>query len=152
MIRKTLKRAGLGFLIGTNMGNIIAFISVLGRGPIVSAELIVSAGSESAAMLVQTLLSGVLGAVAFAGMSFYDIEEWGMLKTMVVHFALIVAAFIPTALCLGWGSSAKEIIVMILMEAAAYMVIWVIMNERYKAEVRKLNQLIENKEKSQFRH
>ncbi|MBR0308853.1 MAG: DUF3021 domain-containing protein [Mogibacterium sp.] len=146
MIRKTLKRTGLGFLIGTNVGNIIAFISVMGHGPIVSAALIASAGSESGAMLIQTLLSGVLGAVAFAGMSFYEIEYWGMLKTMAAHFAVIVAVFVPIALCLGWAETSKDLLIMVLIEAAAYLVIWVIMNERYKAEVRKLNQLIENKD------
>ena len=103
MIGRILKRAGIGFLLGSNIGNIIAYICVCGKGPIVSSDLIASTGSESTAMLVQSLLSGVLGAIGVAGMCFYDIDEWSMLKTMVIHFAVIEAAFIPIAICLAFG-------------------------------------------------
>lgn len=147
MFWKTLKRAGLGFLLGTNVGSLIAFITSSAGGPIVSPLLIAAAGSESTAMFVQSLLSGVLGAAAFAGVSLYEIEEWGMLKIAVVHFAIIEAVTVPIELSLGWAESAKDVLIIAGMQAAAYFVIWLIMNEKYKAEVRKLNALLEQNDK-----
>ncbi len=67
MIWKMLKRAGLGFILGIAIGNIIA---CLFGSHVVAPALIEKIGSEQGAFLLQTLLSGVYGTVCFLGIGF----------------------------------------------------------------------------------
>ena len=79
MLKKTLKAAGIGFLLGIVIGNLIAFLtgnSDTGGITFASAKLLEMAGGNAViAMLLQSLFSGLYGAVCFAGMSFYEIER-----------------------------------------------------------------------------
>lgn len=141
MIAKTLRRAGLGFLIGMAVGNIIAALT--GMDMIVSDVLVQRAGSIQAALLLQTLLSGVIGAAGMAGMTLYELEHWSLLLTMVVHYLLYMIVFLPIALFLGWITTVPEAIVMAAILAAVHMSIFLIMCAYYRAQVREINRLQE---------
>ena len=100
MLFKTLKRTGFGFILGMAVGNLIAALT--GHPNVVSPQLLEMAGSLSAALLIQTLFSGVIGGVAWAGISLYDIERWSLLRAVSVHYTIIIAVFLPLAYYLGW--------------------------------------------------
>lgn len=138
---KTLKRAGFGFILGMAVGNLLA--ALLGGAELFSPHLLAWAGSLPGALLVQTLLSGAVGAAAFAGIGFYDIEGWSLLRTAVVHYLLIEAVYLPIAFALGWVATAAEALVTAGCMAAAYLLIFLILWLIYHAQVRKLNQLNE---------
>ena len=72
MLRKTLVRAGLGFLIGMFVGNLIAVLtggispdSFIPLTPQISG---IAQGNMGVAFALQTFFSGLYGAVCFAGM------------------------------------------------------------------------------------
>ena len=73
MLKKTLIRAALGFLIGIVIGNVIAILtgtSDTGGVTFASKRLLDIAGGNGAlAMFFQSLFSGLYGAACFAGMS-----------------------------------------------------------------------------------
>lgn len=144
LLFKTLKRAGLGFLLGIAIGNVMA--AIFTSPDVVSAALLAKAGTRSAALLLQTLGSGVIGAVAFASVSFYDIERWSLLQTAVVHFIVIEAAYLPVALWLGWLEGTKETLIWLLSGAVTYLIIFLIMSAIYRAQVRKLSRMQEQNE------
>ena len=100
-------------------------------------------GSETTAFLVQTLLSGVQGAVAMAGVNFYDIENkhFGLLAASVCHLLLILVTYFPIAFFLNWIATFSEAILMTVIMTASYFIIFLIMYFRYKAEAKKLNEL-----------
>ena len=139
MLAKTLKRAGLGFLIGIAAGNVISYL--ISSGGLISQDFVEFIGDKSAAMFIQQLLMGIDGAVCFGGMSFYDIESWGMARAMITHFFVIAAVYIPIALFLRWFTSALPLVIMLCAMAAAYIIVWVILQAVYKAQVKDLNRL-----------
>lgn len=78
MIGRSIKRIMLGFVIGMAVGNLIAamFSYVPGGDNLIVSELLLEkTGSESKAFLIQTLLSGVLGAVGMGGTVIYELEN-----------------------------------------------------------------------------
>lgn len=149
MVKKTLKRAAIGFLIGMFAGNLIAFIfgiSTRELSALVSDKLIeICGGSEMLAFVVQTLVSGFLGAASCAGMTFYEIESWSMVKTMIVHFATISAVYIPAAFLMNWVETLEEILLVEVFMLIGYIITWFIFYLIYKSQVRKLNELQQEK-------
>ncbi|MBQ9437959.1 MAG: DUF3021 domain-containing protein [Lachnospiraceae bacterium] len=144
MLITTLKRGGVGFLLGMAVGNIIAFItayaySAVGYSRFVSPGLIERCGSEAVAFLIQTILSGLIGCAGWAGMSFFEIERWSMLQALLAHLAVIYAVYFPCAFFLFWVTSFQEFLLMAGIMFAADMVIWRIMCTVYQAQVRELN-------------
>lgn len=139
MLAKTLKRAGLGVLLGLSAGNVIAYL--ISSGTLVAPEFEELIGSRTAAMFIQQLLLGLYGAVCCGGMSFYDIESWGMARSMAAHFFAMVGVYVPMSLFLRWFNSAAPLLIMLGAMAAAYIIIWVIMQAVYKAQVKDLNRL-----------
>ena len=139
MLRITLKRAGLGFLAGVAVGNVMT--ALMAYPDILPHLLAEKVGSASAAFLLQTLLTGVLGAVSFAGVGFYDVERWPLSLAAVVHYAVIEAVYIPIGFCLGWFERAGEALVWLAICAAVYLIIFFILRLVYRRQVRELNEL-----------
>ena len=144
MVRKVLKRAGFGFLLGIAIGNLIAALSGW-PDAIVTDKLLTMAGSLCAAILWQTLLSGVLGAVSFAGVSLYDVESWPLLRVAVVHYLIIEAVYMPIAFFLGWIATGTEALIWMAFSAVTYFIIFLIMCAYYRAQVREINRLIQER-------
>ena len=151
MLKDTIKRAAFGFLLGMIVGNVIAFFAN-GSATVVNPELLARTGSVAAAILMQTLFSGLYGAIAMAGVSFYEIEEWSLLRAALTHYALITLTYIPIGLYLGWIRADDFVLeygIVALMQAVVYFIIFLIMHARYKAEVRDMNEMLEKKEKDE---
>ena len=130
-----------------SVGNIIAYLTadMSGGSRFVSGLLIARVGSEATAFLLQTLLSGAIGAAGCGGMSLYEIEHWSMLRIIAVHSLLIYSVFIPSAFFLGWIPSAVGLIVMVCIMEAGYFIIWAVMWLRYKVQIKELNMLQNNR-------
>ena len=147
MLKKTLKAAGIGFLIGMIVGNVIAFLtgnSGTGGVTFASPQLLdMAGGSGTVAMLLQSLFSGLYGAVCCAGMSFYEIERMPLAAATALHCALIVLLFIPIALLLGWVSNIETLLVIFGIQLVCFFIIWLIMYAVFKKQVKELNELQE---------
>ncbi len=147
MLASTLKRAGIGFLLGMVIGNLIALLTGTSSADGVtfaSKQLLNMAGGNPAlAMVLQSLFSGFYGAVCFAGMTFYDAERLPLAAATALHCASIILLFIPIALLLGWVSSIIEILIIAAMQLAAFFIIWLIMYMIYKKQVKELNELMD---------
>ena len=145
MLKKTLKAAGIGFLIGMIVGNVIAFLtgnSGTGGVTFASPQLLdMAGGSGTVAMLLQSIFSGIYGAVCFAGMSFYEIERMPLAAATALHCALIVLLFIPIALLLGWVSDIGTLLIISGMQLVGFFIIWLIMYFGYKKQIRELNEM-----------
>ena len=148
MLKKTLKAAGIGFLIGMIVGNVIAFLtgnSGTGGVTFASPQLLdMAGGSGTVAMLLQSIFSGIYGAVCFAGMSFYEIERMPLAAATALHCALIVLLFIPIALLLGWVSDIGTLLMISGMQLVGFFIIWLILYFGYKKQIRELNEMQEH--------
>ena len=150
MLKKTLKAAGIGFLLGIVIGNLIAFLtgnSDTGGITFAPQKLLdMSGGNAVIAMLLQSLFSGLYGAVCFAGMSFYEIERMPLAVATALHCALIVLLFIPIALLLGWISQIETQLIISGIQLVCFFIIWLIMYAGFKKQVKELNELQEKNE------
>lgn len=148
MIVKTLKRAGVGFLLGIVIGNLIALLTGGGHSETfipVSPLLIEKVGDIAIAELVQSLVSGAYGAICFAGVSFYEVEKLPLSLAMIFHCALVILTYIPCAVSLDWVSDIKTLLIVILIQLIVYFIIWLIMYSIYKSQVKELNALNQKK-------
>ncbi len=145
MLKKTLKSALIGFLLGIVIGNVIAILtgsSDTGGVTFASSKLLdIAGGNGVVAMLLQSLFSGLYGAACFAGMSFYEVERLPLAVATALHCALIVLLFIPISYLLGWVGGIVETLIIAAIQAAAFFVIWLILYSVYKKQVRELNDL-----------
>ena len=152
MSSRSIKRIMLGFVIGMAAGNLIAalFSYVPGGNHLIVSELLLEkAGSESKAFLIQTLLSGVLGAVGMGGTVIYELENWNLLSCALTHFSLIFGVYVLIALHLGWITfSLKDIAGMAFLMGIAYLIVFLIMLARYRKAVHELNEILEKKRNS----
>ena len=145
MLKKTLKSALIGFLLGIVIGNVIAILtgnSETGGVTFASQKLLdIAGGNGVVAMLLQSLFSGLYGAACFAGMSFYEVERLPLAVATALHCALIVLLFIPISYLLGWVGGIVETLIIAAIQAAAFFFIWLILYSVYKKQVRELNDL-----------
>ena len=145
MLKNIFKRAGIGFVIGMFVGNLIAVLtgtSATGGVTFASKQLLnMARDNPIVAMILQSLFSGLYGAICFAGMTFYEAERLPLAAATALHAALIILTFIPIALLLGWVSSIIEILIIAGMQLIAFFIIWLIMYLIYKKQVKKLNDL-----------
>jgi hypothetical protein len=150
MLVKTLKRAGLGFIIGVFVGDLIAILkgtSTTGAITIASKQLLeMAGGSPVISMLLQSLFSGLYGAVCFAGMSFYDTDRLPLAAATALHCALIVLLFIHISILLGWVSTVIETLFIAGCQIVGFFIIWLIMYLAFKKQVRELNELMDKKQ------
>lgn len=148
MLKKALKFAGIGFLIGIVVGNAIAILtgtSNTGGVSFASMKLLEMAGGNTVvAILLQSLFSGLYGAVCFAGVCFYDIERMPLALATAAHCAVIILVYIPVALLLGWVGSILEIVVIAGIQLVAFFIIWLILYFTYRKQVRELNEMQKN--------
>ena len=82
MAAKALKLGGIGFLLGMVIGVLILVSIGFAHGGtlVLPPTLLAATGSEAGALLAHMLLSGVFGFVPWAGVVFYEIDSWGLLK------------------------------------------------------------------------
>ena len=146
MLANTLKNAGIGFLLGMLIGNLITIATSLANGNqqiFFTDVLLQRTGSPGMALLVLTVCSGLYGALCWAGISFYRIETWSLLKAALSHFALVSLGFWPFAVYLGWFElNLESVIVVTGIDAVIYAIIFLCMSARYQREVKQLNDML----------
>ena len=144
MLAKTLKRAGIGFLIGAIVGYAISVLMALNDPAIfisVPPRLLTLTESVTASQILQGVFSGLYGAICFGTMSFYQIERWPLALATGAHCAVIVLLYIPVGLFLGWLNNITEILIVAGCQLVGFFIIWLIMNAIYKKQVKELNEM-----------
>ena len=149
MKKKVFRRILIGFLSGAVVGNLIAMLIASGSGAFYSPMLVERFGTPAAAIIMQTLLSALIGVAGMGGMSLYDETDLPLAASTSIHYVIVEAAFVTAALLLRWMNTAAEIGIMSACMFAAFAVIWVIMFIIHKKEVRQLNEITQQKETKQ---
>ena len=146
MAAKLLKRAACGFVLGMVVGAlvVVAISFASGNDSLVLPErLLKMTGSEAGALLAQMLVSGAFGIIPMAGTLLYELDSWGLLKQAMVHYASYTVAFICFGTAFGWVEpTLDDIGIMAGIFAVCHCIIWLIMYNRYRSEVKRLNELL----------
>ena len=143
-MKKIVSRVLYSFPIGISCSvGISLFLSLLfGEGKYYpfAASLVFFTGSGVKAMLMQTILSGILGSV-FGGMSFiWEIERWSILKQTAVYFLSVSIPMMGISYLLYWMEhSLNGFLLYFLIFVMVFFVVWLFNFAIYWFKVRRMN-------------
>lgn len=139
MMRSFLKRAGIGFMLGIVICNIISVISA--NPELVPPEFVERIGDLRVAMLLSMILPGLYGVLTMGFTVLYDSERIPLAAATALHCAICIVPFIPLSLFLGWFATLADVLIMTGIQLAAFFVIWLFIYLRYKKLTRELNEI-----------
>ena len=144
----------IGFVGGILVGLFITVISSLVTNdmkPIfVDPEFAAAIGNTPLAILVQSILSGLLGLVGLGGSEMYRIESWSIAKATLVHFAAVMVVFLAVSFTLRWMSvkDMPAIFIILGVFILVYAIIWLTQYIKGKKQVRDMNSGLEKMKKN----
>ena len=149
-MKKLLLRILIGILGGITISYLITIgISiVLGNGeyyPCVPS-LIERFGNELHAVIIQTILSAVLGA-GFAGASvIWEKDDWSLLKQTGIYFAIVTVLMMSIAYVCEWMEhTVKGVAIYFGIFLAIFVVVWVVQYVFWKIRISKLKEKLTRK-------
>ena len=103
-------------------------------------------GNNTLALILQTVISGIYGAVVMGSTVIYDIEtedvrKWSILKATVTHCVITFTSYYITGFILHWFSikDVKQNLFMLAVFAVVYTAIWLCNYLSYRREVKEFN-------------
>ena len=106
MKKKIILRLALGFPIGVTIGQIISIVISLiwakGNYAPCVPELAVAMGNEINAIILQTILCGLLGMGFAASSVIWEVEHWGITKQTGIYFLIVSIIMMPIAYFTYW--------------------------------------------------
>lgn len=148
--KKCIKLSVLGFVLGIVLCSAItAVTSSIGSGSVqlCNPAFAKVVGNETAALILQTLISGIYGAIVMGASIVYDIEpddvkKWSILKATVTHCVITFTSYYITGFVLRWFSfkDVKENLIMLIIFISVYTLIWLINYLSYKKEIKSFNE------------
>lgn len=107
-------------------------------------NLIERFGNEVTAIIIQTVLSAVLGA-GFAGSSIiWEMDEWSLLKQTSIYFGIVSVLMMTVAYISEWMEhSVKGILSYFGIFFAIFIVIWIVQYLIWKIRISKIKEGIQ---------
>ena len=150
MKKKILIRAFLGALIGIVINYLITIVIsvIIGDGifyPCVPS-FTERYGNEVTAVIIQTILSAVLGGGFSMASLIWEMDDWSLLKQTGVYFAIITILMMTTAYICEWMEhSLRGVLSYFGIFFAIFVVIWIIRYLSWKIRISKIKEkLIKN--------
>ena len=144
MKKKIIKRSLLGIPLGITMGYLITILSSLvwanGYYSACVPELIAIMGNEINAVILQTILCGILGAVFAASSVIWEIDSWSIVKQTGIYLIIILVIMLPIAYFAYWMEhSVVGFLIYFGIFTLIFVIIWVIQFSIGRYNVRKMN-------------
>ncbi len=149
MIKRAFLRGLLGIPLGIAMGHVISIIISV----IVSAstggsayyatplQLIETTGSPLAAVILQTLVSALIGAISAACTVIWEMDIWSLTKKTCIFFVIISSVTLVGGIFAGWYPlNISGIAIFYVIYIAIFAVIWLIQWVVARATLKKLNE------------
>ena len=148
MKKAIISRALMGFPAGIAVGQCISLLvsAILGKGTFEACvpSFVAAMGSELAAVALQTLLCGILGA-ASAASSVVWAADWSLLMRTVASFLLLTLSMLPVAYVTGWMEhTVKGFLLYFAVFTLIFALIWLCQYLAWKRRVKKLNEKVHN--------
>ena len=144
MKKKVFFRSLLGFHLGISIGYIISIIISIcfGQGYYspCAPGIIDATGSEINAVILQTILSGLVGS-AFAGSSvIWEMDNWSIAKQTSIYFLITSIVMMPIAYLMNWmDHSIMGFVSYFGIFIIIFIIIWVIQYFILKSKIKKIN-------------
>lgn len=144
MKKNVLQRALLGIPLGISLGYVITILISLinGNGEYFSVppQLVLDLGNEINAVLMQTLLCGILGGGFAAASVIWELEDWSLAKQTGIYFLISSLLMLPVAWLAKWMEhSFRGFLVYFGIFLIIFVVIWIIQYLIIRENIKKMN-------------
>ena len=144
MKKKIMKRIWIGLPVGIAMGYIITLIisACIGDGTFysVAPELTEKMENELNAVILQTVLCGVLGVGFAAASMIWELDSWSLAKQSGVYFLVIGVILLPIAYVTNWMQhSVVGFLSYIGIFVGIFAVVWLSQYLCWKQRIKKMN-------------
>lgn len=145
MKKKIIMRSLLGFPIGIAAGYLItillSFVWAKGYYSPCVPELISSMGNEINAVILQTVLCGILGTGFAASSVIWEMDNWSIIKQTGIYFSIISVVMLPVAYFAYWMEhSVVGFLIYFGIFVLIFGIIWITQFVIGKCNVRKMNE------------
>lgn len=149
MKKNVIQRGLLGFPLGIAIGFVITVIVsiCIGGGLFypVTPELIETMGNELNAVILQTILCGIMGTGFAMASVVWEIDSWSLAKQSGIYFAIACIVMFPIAYVTKWMKhSAVGILSYVGIFIAIFVVTWLIQYCVWKSKIKKMNDKVQN--------
>ena len=150
MKKQVFLRGLLGFPLGITIGYMITIVFSLGWGhgnylPCAPA-LIATMGTESAAVVLQAMLCGILG-VSFGSCSvIWEMDSWSIAKQSCIYFSISAFVMMPIAYFLNWmPHTLAGVLLYFGIFVIIFLVIWIAQYLIWNKKIKQINAQIGEK-------
>ena len=149
MKKKIIMRGLLGLPAGIAFGFIITIIisACIGKGIYypVKPSLIEVAGSELNAVILQTVLCGIMGAGFAMASVIWKLDSWSLAKQSGIYFLIVCVITLPVAYIANWMEhSVAGFLSYAGIFTAIFIAVWFIQYLAWKQKIKKINARVKN--------
>ena len=144
MKKKMIQRGLLGFPLGIAIGFVITVIisMCIGDGSFypVTPELIDTMKNELNAVILQTILCGILGTGFAMASVIWEIDSWSLAKQSGVYFLVISVVMLPIAYFANWMKhSIAGVVSYVGIFVMFFAAVWISQYLLWKRRIKKMN-------------
>ena len=153
MQRKLILRGLFGFPVGVAIGFVITImISVcVGDGSFypVTPELIVTMGNELNAVMLQTVLCGIMGAGFAMASVIWEMDSWSLAKQSGIYFSVVCIVMLPIAYVTNWMKhTVGGVLAYVGIFVVIFLTVWLIQYSAWRRKIKKMNDSIQKSGKA----
>ena len=150
MKKQIIKRGLFGFPVGIAIGFVITILisACVGNGSFypVTPELINTMGNELNAVILQTVLCGIMGTGFAMASVIWELDSWSLAKQSGIYFLIACILMLPIAYIAGWMKhSIGGFLSYVGIFVAIFIAVWLAQYLSWKRKIKKMNELV-NKE------
>lgn len=145
--RTTLMLSVIGFILGMFMctGITMMFASTADHIVLVAPELSERFG-KTLAIIVQMIIGGIIGAVAFVSTKVYYDERLSIVAATLIHMAISMSVLLIGGYFLEWvGHTVEELMLFMILPVCIYVLIWFSVYMSYRIQIRQINESLERR-------
>lgn len=144
MFKEIVKRGLLGFMIGVFIGETMLIINSLlaGKGVFypINPLLISGNGAQLPLVVIQYVMTGIIGMTFAASSVIFEMENWGLLRQTAVHFIITsVVMYICGFICNWFPHNFKSTAIWFGVFIIIYLLFWTGFTIYYRVVIRKIN-------------
>ena len=141
----------IGFIMGVLVEFMITAMINLGLGDfsLIAGNLSKRYG-DIAAIILQIMLPGLMGAVNFATTFVYNSDRFNIVTATVTHGAIVLVTVLSVGGFMEWFElNPVSIAVFVTLMMVIYFMIWFLMYSKSKAQVEEINEALERRRSDQ---
>ena len=144
MKKQIIMRGILGFPVGVTIGFAITLMisACVGDGGYypVTPELIGSMGNELNAVILQTVLCGVMGSGFAMASVIWELDSWSLAKQSGTYFLIACILMLPIAYIANWMEhSVAGVLSYVGVFVVIFVMVWLVQYLSWKLRIQKMN-------------